>query len=367
MRVISGTAAGHRLEAPAGNHTRPVTDQIREALFNIWQFRIAGARFLDLFSGSGSMGIEAMSRGADDVVMIDNDRSAVNVIRKNIKACHLEDNCHEVCREDAFDSISRLHRSERKFDIIYVAPPYTVDVIFDPVMEKLGEENLLDEDGILAIRTVNTRHMQERYGELVKFREKKYGLSVVHFYQREKQEEVMNEVLKAISSRHSIKKYRPDMVPEELIDLVIEAGLKAANGMGAQSARIIAITDPEVRDELSHLNARIATGKEEVDTFYGAPVVLLVIADKNIRTHVYDGSLVMGNMLLAAHSLGLGACWIHRAKEEIEAEYGQELLKRLGIEGEWEGIGNCILGYPDMEPAEKPVRPGRVYYVREGE
>ncbi len=166
-----------------------------------------------------------------------------------------------------------------------------------------------------------------------------------------------------IISRRSTKCYKSDMPSEELIDKVINAGLYAANGRNWQSPIIIAVKDKSVRDKLSALNAKIM-GAEGTDPFYNAPVVLCVLADKSKRTYIYDGSLTMGNMMLAAHSLGLGSCWIHRAKEEFESEEGKEILCALGIEGDYEGIGNLILGYPDGEPREAaPRNENRVYKI----
>ncbi len=166
-----------------------------------------------------------------------------------------------------------------------------------------------------------------------------------------------------ILTRASVKKYKSEPVPQELIEKVVEAGLRAPSGLNKQAPIILVVTDRQVRDELSKLNA----GKDpffRADPFYNAPCVLVVLADKSVPTYIYDGSLVMENMLLAAHSLGLGACWIHRAKETFEMPEGKALLKKLGIEGEYEGIGNCILGYADGElPAVKPTKGNRVYYV----
>ena len=172
----------------------------------------------------------------------------------------------------------------------------------------------------------------------------------------------MNEVLNCIKTRRSIKKYKSDAVPTELIEKIIEAGTYAPSGMNKQSAIIVAIENKEVRDNLSKINAEIMGTTN--DPFYNAPVLLVVLAKKDFFTHVYDGSVVIENMLLAAHSLGLGACWIHRAKETFETEYGKNLLKSLGIEEEYEGIGNCVIGYPDMEPIEKPRKDNYVYYVK---
>lgn len=166
--------------------------------------------------------------------------------------------------------------------------------------------------------------------------------------------------LEALTTRRSCRNFKPDPVPPELIDQVLEAGTFAPTGMGRQSPIIVAITNKEVRDQLSALNARIMEG--DGDPFYGAPVVLVVLARKDVPTHVYDGSLVMGNMLNAAHDLGLASCWIHRAKEEFESSEGHEILARLGLDAnEYEGIGNCILGYA-AEPAPAPA-PRKADYI----
>ena len=173
----------------------------------------------------------------------------------------------------------------------------------------------------------------------------------------------MNETLQTICSRKSVKKYKPDMVEKALIEKIVEAGTHAPTGLNKQSPIILAVTDTQVRDELSKLNMSKDPFKR-ADPFYGAPVVLVVLADKSVPTHVYDGSLVMGNLQLAAHALGLGACWIHRAKETFELPEGKALLEKLGVEGEYEGIGNCVIGYPDGPlPAIKPRKQNWVYYV----
>ena len=174
----------------------------------------------------------------------------------------------------------------------------------------------------------------------------------------------MNEVMKAILERRSVRSYKPDMVPAEDIDAVIEAGLYAATGAGKQTPIVIAVTDKKVRDELSRVNAQIGGWKEGFDPFYGAPVVLIVLAKKSFPTYVYDGSLMLGNMMLAAHSLGLGSCWIHRAKEEFEMDAYKKLLADLGIDEEVEGIGHLILGYAEGEYPKAAARAqGRVYKI----
>ncbi|MBR5048695.1 MAG: 16S rRNA (guanine(966)-N(2))-methyltransferase RsmD [Erysipelotrichaceae bacterium] len=186
MRVISGTARNRRLEAPKGLDTRPITDRIKESLFNIWQFRVEDSRFLDLFSGSGSVGIEAMSRGARLTVMVDAGREAVNVIKKNIDSCKLKDVHHEVCKEDVFSAIRRLDGLGYKFDLIYADPPFTQPDLYEPLMQALGSSSLLDENGSLAIRSEKDLELAEEYGNLVKYREKTYGISHINFYQSSK-------------------------------------------------------------------------------------------------------------------------------------------------------------------------------------
>ncbi|MBQ8927952.1 MAG: nitroreductase [Oscillospiraceae bacterium] len=173
----------------------------------------------------------------------------------------------------------------------------------------------------------------------------------------------MNEILKAIRERRSCRSYLPDMLPREVIEQIAEAGTYAATGMNRQSPLIVAVTDRGLRDRLSAMNAAIM-GKEDFDPFYGAPVVLIVLADRAMATYQYDGSLVMGNLMLAAHALGVGSCWIHRAKEEFDSEEGRSILRELGIEGDYEGIGHCILGMPAADlPAAPPRKEGYVRFV----
>ena len=173
----------------------------------------------------------------------------------------------------------------------------------------------------------------------------------------------MSDVLETIKSRRSIRKYKSDMVPQDKLGKIIEAGTYAATGMGKQSPIIIAVTNKELRDKLSAMNAKVMGVNS--DPFYGAPVVLIVLADKSRPTYVYDGSLVMGNLMLEAEAQGIGSCWIHRAKEVFESEEGKEILKSLGIEGDYEGIGHCVLGFADgPAPKAAPRKDSYVYYVK---
>lgn len=174
----------------------------------------------------------------------------------------------------------------------------------------------------------------------------------------------MNEVLEAIKSRRSIRQFKPDMISQEHLNQIIDAGLYAASGMNKQAVKIIAVKSRDFKNKLAKVNAKIGGWPENFDPFYGAPVVLIVLADKDWFTGIYDGSLVIGNMMLAAHSLGVGSCWIHRAKEEFEMPEYKEVLTSLGITGNWEGIGHCILGYPAGEtPKAAPRQEDRVYYI----
>lgn len=170
------------------------------------------------------------------------------------------------------------------------------------------------------------------------------------------------DAIENLKTRRSIRKFKSDMVPKETIEKIIEAGTYAPTGMNMQAPIIIAVTNKEVRDRLSALNAKIMG--RDMDPFYNAPVVLIVLADKTKFTYLYDGSLVMGNLLNAARAYGISSCWIHRAKEEFETEEGKELLKSLGIEGDYEGIGHCVLGYADCDtPAAAPRKDNYVYWV----
>lgn len=175
------------------------------------------------------------------------------------------------------------------------------------------------------------------------------------------------EVMNALLERRSCKAYKPDAVPEALLDEVMNAAAYAPSGMGKQSPIILCVTNKEMRDRISRLNAAVMGQGEGFDPFYGAPAVLVVLADKNVRTYLYDGSLAMGNLMHAAWDKGLGSCWIHRAKEVFASEEGKAILAELGVEGDYEGIGNCIIGYRDETVAYRdrlPRKENFVYYAK---
>ena len=173
----------------------------------------------------------------------------------------------------------------------------------------------------------------------------------------------MNEVLQSLKERRSIRKYKADMVPKEIIAQILETGLYAANGMGEQKPIVIAVTNRELRDRLSDMNRRIGGWKDGFDPFYGAPVVLIVLAPKDWPQCLYDGSLMMGQLMAAAHAVGVGSCWIHRAKEEFASAEGKKILQELGVPGDYEGIGHCVLGYPAEIPKTATRKNGRIFWA----
>ncbi len=169
-----------------------------------------------------------------------------------------------------------------------------------------------------------------------------------------------NETLETLKTRRSCRAYKPEQIGEEELAAVLEAGTYAPSAMGRQSAKIVVVQDAATRAELSRMNAAVM-GREGTDPMYGAPTVLLVLADAARPTAQQDGSLVMGNLMNAAASLGLGSCWINRAYEMFQSAEGKALLAKWGIEGEWVGVGFCILGYPAAEP--KPAAPRKPDYI----
>ena len=170
----------------------------------------------------------------------------------------------------------------------------------------------------------------------------------------------MADTLTTLKTRRSCRAYKPEHVEDEKLNAITEAGTYAATGMGKQSPIILVVKDQEIRNKLAKINA--AAMGMEIDPFYGAPELLVVLANKDIPTYIYDGSLVMGNMMNAAADLGVASCWVHRAKEEFESEEGKEILKKLGIEGNYEGIGNLILGYAAKHAGEAAPRKADYIY-----
>ena len=171
----------------------------------------------------------------------------------------------------------------------------------------------------------------------------------------------MNETIKTLKTRISVKNYNDRQVSDELLDAVLEAGLYAPSGMNNQKVICVAVRDKETRDLLAKLNTELRGA--DADMFYGAPCVIVVLSDPERNTWVEDGSLVLGNLMTAAHSLGLSSCWIHRARETFDRPEGKELLRAWGIPEHYRGIGNCILGYTDTKPVAKPRAEGRIIKI----
>lgn len=173
----------------------------------------------------------------------------------------------------------------------------------------------------------------------------------------------MNDVIQAMLDRRSYRKFKKEQIKDEDLELILTAGKYAPNGRGMQSTIMVVLQDPETIAKVSKMNADVMGAS--IDPFFGAPTVVVVFCEKDFPTGTEDGSLVIGNMLLAASSLGLGACWIHRAKQVFDTDEGKALMKQWGIEGEYTGVGNCIIGYPDCDkPKAKPRKENFVYYVK---
>ena len=172
----------------------------------------------------------------------------------------------------------------------------------------------------------------------------------------------MNEVIKTIEERRSIRAFRNEQITKEQLEAILKAGSFAPSGMGQQASMMVAVQDPQIIAQMSGLNARVMG--MDIDPFYGAPTVVVVFADKDRLTHVEDGSLVIGTMMLAAASIGVDSCWIHRAKETFETEEGEAFKKQWGVPENYVGIGNCILGYREGElPDAAERKPGRIVCV----
>lgn len=169
------------------------------------------------------------------------------------------------------------------------------------------------------------------------------------------------EAMKNLLERRSIRRYKDTQVPDELLDKVLEAGLYAPTGMNRQNIVMVAVRDRETRDQMMNMNAAVMGSQN--DPFYGAPCVIVVLGDPEIYPVVENGSLVLGNLMNAAHALGLGSCWIHRARQTFETEEGKALLRKWGLKDTLIGIGNCILGYPDENPAPKPRLEDRIINI----
>lgn len=171
----------------------------------------------------------------------------------------------------------------------------------------------------------------------------------------------MNETLHTLEERRSVRAYRPEQISEEQLSAILRAATYAPTGMNRQSPIMVVVQDAETRETLRRMNAAIL-GRPDSDPFYGAPTIVIVLADRNVGTCIEDGSLVMGNLMNAAHAVGVDSCWIHRAREEFDSDEGRALLRSWGIEGDYIGIGHCILGYRASDYPEKRERKENYIY-----
>lgn len=171
----------------------------------------------------------------------------------------------------------------------------------------------------------------------------------------------MNETIKTLTTRRSVRSYSTKPVPQEILDEILEAGKYAPSGLNKQSAVMVVVDDNDRISSLSMMNAAVMGAT--TDPFYGAGTIIVVFADSTVPTYMEDGALVMGNLMNAAHSLGVDSCWVHRAREMYETVDGKALKQRWGLDDKYVGIGHCVLGYADKPvPEAAPRRTGRVIY-----
>lgn len=173
----------------------------------------------------------------------------------------------------------------------------------------------------------------------------------------------MNETLQVIKDRRSVRSYASRQLEAEDLDAILEAGTWAASGKNQQSAVMVVVQDPDTIERMRYLNAQIQ-GRPGTDPFYGAPTVVVVLADGENSNWLKDGSLVMGNLMIAASAVGVGSCWINRATELFDMPEGKALLHQWGLPETLRGIGNCILGYPEGPlPSAKPRKKDYIHRV----
>ena len=176
----------------------------------------------------------------------------------------------------------------------------------------------------------------------------------------------MNQTIKDLQTRRSIRKFRDEQISDEDLKTILETGTYAPTGRGAQSPKIVVIQDEEKIRELSAWNRSFfpVSVPDDMDPFYGAKTLLIVLADSEMPTYVEDGASVLAVLVNAAHAVGVGSCWIHRARDEFSSEKGKEMLREWGIPERYEGIGHVVLGYPDMEaPEPLPRKEDYIHYV----
>ena len=168
--------------------------------------------------------------------------------------------------------------------------------------------------------------------------------------------------IELLTTRRSIRKYEPRQITDEELDQILLAGTYAPTGMNRQTPVMVAVQDPEVIRLMEIENAKVM-GDENLRPFYGAPTVVVVFADSSYYTSFEDACLVMGNLMNAAAAVGVGSCWIHRAKQVFETPVGKALMEKWGLDSKYVGVGNCILGYAAETPAPKPRKENYIIKV----
>ena len=189
------------------------------------------------------------------------------------------------------------------------------------------------------------------------------GCSKAKYNTIKKERQQMNEAMNVLLGRRSVRSFRPEQLKKDDLDAIVKAGLYAPSAKNLQSTKLVVVQDPATISTLSEVNARIF-GREGTDPFFGAPTVIVVLSDSEYPNWLQDGALVMGNLMNAAASLGVGSCWINRAMETFDLPEGKALLAKWGLGENWKGVGNCILGYTDSAVlGDKARKEGRVLYV----
>jgi 16S rRNA (guanine966-N2)-methyltransferase len=181
MRVIAGKAKGHRLKVPKGTAVRPTSDYLREALFGILGASVRGARFLDLYAGSGAVGIEALSRGSAEAVFVERNPACLRVLRENLERARAE--MHRILVGDVLRVVPRLIRQREQFDIIFCDPPYGTGLA-QRTLVRLASGELLRPRGVLIVEHFTKEALPSRVGQLVRGRERTHGQTVLSFYAR---------------------------------------------------------------------------------------------------------------------------------------------------------------------------------------
>lgn len=176
----------------------------------------------------------------------------------------------------------------------------------------------------------------------------------------------MNQTIEDLKSRRSIRKFKDEQISDEELNIILEAGTYAPTGAGRQSPKIVVIQNPETINEFSDWNRSFFPTEvpDDMDPFYGGKTLLIVLANSEMPTYIEDGASVLTVLVNAAHAIGVGSCWIHRARDEFASKKGKELLKEWGIPESYEGIGHVVLGYPDMtNPKAAPRKEDYIHFV----